>query len=197
MKLLIVRHAETLDNLRNVCQGQTDGTLSPLGIKQAFCTGLRLQNTPIDLFVCSDLGRARETLSLITPYHPNRPIWYDARLRERYFASFQGRPFPPDIDQQTLPPEVETPQEIYVRLSSFLAALTSNPQLTSDTVLLLSHGFTLRVLTTLFRQQSPEYYYTVPNLHNCSISLVDQRPNKQWSELFWDDTSHLATLPKG
>ena len=35
MKLLIVRHGETVENLQRICQGQSHGTLSEKGIKQA------------------------------------------------------------------------------------------------------------------------------------------------------------------
>lgn len=34
MKLTIVRHGETIENELGICHGQTDGTLSPKGIRQ-------------------------------------------------------------------------------------------------------------------------------------------------------------------
>ncbi|MBW2970484.1 histidine phosphatase family protein, partial [Candidatus Woesearchaeota archaeon] len=48
MKLIIVRHGQTIENAKKICQGQSLGTLSEKGIKQAKKIGERLKNEKID-----------------------------------------------------------------------------------------------------------------------------------------------------
>ena len=56
--LLLVRHGETVDNVRQIMQGQTQGKLTPNGIEQARALAAELKDTPIDVFVSSELKRA-------------------------------------------------------------------------------------------------------------------------------------------
>ncbi len=86
MKLIIIRHGETLGNVNNYPEGQSDGELSPLGIQQAKKLAKRLQKTPIDIAYCSDLGRAVDTAKIILEYHPDLHLLLDKRFRERYFG---------------------------------------------------------------------------------------------------------------
>ena len=63
--LLLVRHGETVDNVRQIMQGQTQGKLTPNGIEQARALAAELKDTPIDVFVSSDLKRAFDTCVIL------------------------------------------------------------------------------------------------------------------------------------
>ena len=63
--LLLVRHGETVDNVRQIMQGQTQGELTPNGIEQARALAAELKDTPIDVFVSSDLKRAFDTCVIL------------------------------------------------------------------------------------------------------------------------------------
>lgn len=92
MKLFLVRHGETEENLQKIVAGHKNGTLSPLGIKQAKKLGERFKKEKIDAFYCSDLGRAKNTLFEILNYHPNVPVQYTSGLRERGSGDYEGLP---------------------------------------------------------------------------------------------------------
>ena len=82
MRVVLVRHGETVENREGICQGQTEGRLSELGVLQAWLTAGELKNTNIDLCISSDLKRAIETAEIILT---GRDIYIDKEpsLRER------------------------------------------------------------------------------------------------------------------
>ena len=55
--LYLVRHGETVDNARQIMQGQTQGELNATGISQAEALRDKLSDIHIDAFVSSDLYR--------------------------------------------------------------------------------------------------------------------------------------------
>ena len=57
-KLYLVRHGETVDNVRQIMQGQTQGELTELGIEQARRLAGEMKNWDVDAFVASDLKRS-------------------------------------------------------------------------------------------------------------------------------------------
>ena len=61
MKLIIVRHGETVGNATEIIEGHLPGKLSQKGIEQAKKLASRLKDEPIDHIFCSDLTRAIET----------------------------------------------------------------------------------------------------------------------------------------
>ena len=94
--LLLVRHGETVDNVRQIMQGQTQGELTPNGIEQARALAAELKDTPIDVFVSSDLKRAFDTCVILAAAHGVSPdiIVQTKLLRERDWGSFTGRYIP-------------------------------------------------------------------------------------------------------
>lgn len=187
MKLIIVRHGETVANLKRICQGQTHGMLNENGFKQAKYTGLALRNEKIDVCYSSDLNRAMQTAQEIVKFHPSLPIVTDERLRERYFGSFQGQTFPENIDDFTPSDEIETPQAMAIRLNNFLKEISLKH--TNDTILIVSHGFTIRTLFTLFYNVSPEKVTEIEDIKNTSISIVTFDENA-YQVLLKNDISH-------
>ncbi len=188
MKLLIVRHGETVENLQRICQGQSHGTLSEKGIKQAIRIGNALQKRDIDICYTSDLKRATHTTSHIMKYHPNTPVKYEKRLRERYFGSFQGEQFPLSLAEFTPPRETETPEAIAIRLTDFLAEIEKKHQ--NKTVLLVSHGFTIRVLMSLLKQLPISNLETLDEIKNTSLSIAQMKENR-YEIILFNDTTHL------
>ena len=89
MRLLLVRHGVTLNNLQGRYTGQTDVPLSPLGERQAIMLAKRLAEEPLDVIVASDLQRARATAEIIARHHA-LPVYEDAALREIAFGEWEG-----------------------------------------------------------------------------------------------------------
>ncbi len=91
MRIIAVRHGETLENARHILMGHRQGTLNRKGKLQARKLALKLKNAKIDAIFSSDLRRARDTTREIARYH-KVPVFYMKALREQNYGIFQGRP---------------------------------------------------------------------------------------------------------
>ena len=92
MRILIVRHWETLENIAGIVQGQIDWVLSENGISQSKSLWSMLSSVKIDYVFSSDLWRASQTAEIIIKNHPSKIIInYDIRLRERNNWKFEGK----------------------------------------------------------------------------------------------------------
>ena len=93
IKLVLVRHGESIWNKENKFTGWTDVDLSEKGIEEAKNAGLKLkqQGFTFDLAYTSVLKRANHTLDLILKeLNLNIPISYAWQLNERHYGALQG-----------------------------------------------------------------------------------------------------------
>ena len=68
--LYLVRHGETVDNARQLMQGQTQGELNENGVLQAKALSEQWRNRVIDAVISSDLKRAVDTGVIRKPSFP-------------------------------------------------------------------------------------------------------------------------------
>ncbi len=94
MKLVMVRHGQSMWNLENRFTGWTDVDLSENGIKEAQEAGrlLKANGFTFDEAFTSVLKRANHTLEIILNElgESNIPIHYSWRLNERHYGALQG-----------------------------------------------------------------------------------------------------------
>ena len=92
-KLILIRHGESVFNLKARYTGQTDVPLTEKGIEQAKITAeYILKNYKIDAVYSSDLARAIDTaMPVAEPL--GLKIKTDRRLREMNAGKWQGLPF--------------------------------------------------------------------------------------------------------
>lgn len=94
MKLVLVRHGQSVWNLENRFTGWTDVELSNNGIKEAKEAGRLLKENEFtfDVAYTSVLKRANETLNIILKElgEENIPIHYSWKLNERHYGALQG-----------------------------------------------------------------------------------------------------------
>ncbi len=94
IKLILVRHGQSIWNLENRFTGWTDVELSEQGIKEAKEAGKKLKELgyTFDLAYTSYLKRANDTLNYILEElnEKNIPIKYSWRLNERHYGALQG-----------------------------------------------------------------------------------------------------------
>lgn len=88
-RLVIWRHGQTVWNLQNRIQGQTDVDLDDTGRSQAAVAAALLAAEPIDLLVSSDLRRAGDTAGALAAL-TGLPVEVDNRLREREYGEWEG-----------------------------------------------------------------------------------------------------------
>lgn len=86
MRLILMRHGETIWNAEQRLQGHDNADLSPRGIEQALSFRHLIEGLSPKGVVSSDLGRCRETVKLIG--YGDAPS--DARLRELNMGEWTG-----------------------------------------------------------------------------------------------------------
>lgn len=97
MRLILMRHGETIWNAEQRLQGHGNAPLSQRGKEQALAFRHLLRELRPKAVVSSDLGRCRETVDLIG--FPQAPA--DARLRELDMGEWTGRRKPDLITEHS------------------------------------------------------------------------------------------------
>ena len=87
MKIFVLRHGQTKENITGVMQGLMETVLDDLGKEQAISRREDVLRNHIDLVICSPRIRTKETAELAAP---NIPLIVDDRLRSRNHGEFQG-----------------------------------------------------------------------------------------------------------
>ncbi len=91
MRILLVRHAQTIENAEHRFQGHIHGRLSALGKRQTKALAGALKNEKIDYFFGSPLGRARDTLDAVRNHHPHVEAVFTNDLMERGKGVWENR----------------------------------------------------------------------------------------------------------
>ena len=90
--LYLLRHGETEWNVKKINQGQSESSLTKVGIKQARKTAKKLKNVKFDAIFSSDLSRTRRTAEIIK-LDRELDLQTSKLLRERSYGSFEGKHF--------------------------------------------------------------------------------------------------------
>jgi len=192
MELVLVRHAETIENAGGICQGQHGGHLSWLGFKQSRLLAREIQRKKPSVLYCSPLRRAKQTANDILKLLPDLKIIEDHRLAERFLGSLETKPFPSGYNGLFDYEGTETMQELLLRMSDFLHDIAAIHQ--QDRVAVMSHGTALMALRA-----------ALSNLQIVQIGSVEMQKNASISEFIYhgidglkvikeNDTGHLEEL---
>ena len=146
--ILLVRHGETVDNARQIMQGQTQGELNEQGREQALKVAERLSSEPIDAVVASDLHRAIQTAEYIAVPH-GLPVTTTKLLRERDWGSFTGR-YIPDLRGEVWPDDIESEETLLERARSFLIYITTTYP--DKRVVAVGHGIINKAILAVYAQ---------------------------------------------
>ena len=144
--IYLVRHGETVDNARQIMQGQTQGELNERGRVQAQKVAERLSDEDIDAVVASDLHRAIQTAEIIARPH-GLLVETTPLLRERDWGSFTGR-FIPDLRNEVWPDDVETEEALLQRAHDFLTKMTATYQ--GKRVVAVGHGIINKAILAVY-----------------------------------------------
>ncbi len=154
MRLILVRHGETIWNMEKKIQGITDIGLSDLGMEQAKKLALSLKSEKLDAIITSPLMRAYETARAVGTYH-DLPIVVEKDLRELDAGELEGLTFPdlmlryPDflgkwmIDHASVVmPGGESLSEVQNRVWPVIQRITE----TMENALVVSHNFVIATI---------------------------------------------------
>ncbi len=196
MKLIIVRHGETHENVAGIMLGHGHGKLTDLGIEQAKKVGLRLKDEKIDIAYVSDLERTCATASHILSFHPTIPVIYTKDLRERNFGIYEGmksvvvKDLLKHIQKkwEHKPESGESRIELQQRIVSFCEDLFKRHK--GQTILIVSHGGPMTCLYLhLFEKSFEEYAQYHPE--NTAVTILEISDDKKHTVHVLNCVKHL------
>jgi probable phosphoglycerate mutase len=164
--LYLVRHGETVDNVHQIMQGQTEGRLTENGVQQAVELAARLASEPIDAFVSSDLRRAVDTCKELAAPH-GKMMATTPLLRERDWGSFTGC-FIPDLKGVAWPDDIESLESLMQRTSSFLGYIKETYP--NQRVVAVGHGIINKAIQAVFFHKQ---MHEVERMANCEVRILE------------------------
>ena len=156
MKLILIRHGESIANKNKKHQGRDDEwrdtSLSEKGMKQTKKVSERLKNEQIDYIFSSDLKRAKETAKEINKNH-NKKISLDKRLGEKQ-------------DEEEI-------EEIISRLKEFLNEIKK----LQGNILIVAHGYIKQFLLAILTKSRKKGGEIIKKerMKNTSVSIVEKQ----------------------
>ena len=202
MKLLLIRHGESLGNAERRLQGQADFPLTELGREQARALARRLarEGWALAAIYASDLSRAAETAQVLGQTL-DAPLILDERLREYDAGVLNGLVWDeieqryPELAQGLLDdrawtdfPQAEGNPAFVARLAAALADVEAGHG-EGEVVALVSHGGSLGMI--LAHLLGLETRRPTPfRFGNTSLSIVELTPRGPRLSLM-NDTCHL------
>lgn len=168
MKLILVRHGQTEDNIRNVIQ-KPETPLNAVGKKQAIAIAKKLKNEKIDMVFSSDYKRALDTAKEIVKFHPDLEIIHSQEIREKNAGIFTGKPLTKQQDARIRsgmsfykfrPTNGESLTDLQKRMVRFYKRLTRKYK--KKTILLVTHGGAIKTLLLYLEDKNFE---NSPDIH--------------------------------
>ena len=174
--LYLMRHGQTLFNVRRKVQGFCDSPLTELGIKQAQIARRYFDNNHItfDQAYSSTSERASDTLEIITSHEYKRL----KGLKEWNFGTFEG-------ESEDLNPKLpygdffvayggEAEKDFQKRVSDTILEVMQNDN--HDTVLMVSHGAACRTFMRFWGHKSSVDH--IGKIGNCYVFKYEFENNE-------------------
>lgn len=149
MKLYVVRHGQTDQNVLGLVQGDTESDLTEKGREEAKALQDLVKSLNVDVVVSSPLRRAVDTAKLIT--NNEKEIIIDDRLIERDFGLSEGKPVDEELTVKywnfklnTDINQVEKVQDLMFRITEFIEDMRNKYD--DKKVLVVAHSAILRAI---------------------------------------------------
>jgi len=197
MKLILIRHGETLSNKEKRVQGISDVELSTVGIEQAHLLALSLKDYPIEAIYTSPLKRAMQTAEIINEFH-QKELHTDQDLMEMDYGDFEGVSFKKIMDVEkdfidqwmTDPASVKMPNgeslsQVQERAWRALKKIINK----KENALVVSHNFTIATIICHIKSISLNEFVSAC-VGNASKTIVSVEKDGIFIEAF-NDGSHL------
>lgn len=184
MELTVIRHGETVDNRLQIIQGQRQGKLTELGVRQAKQVANSLSANKFDRIYSSDLRRCVDTAKYIMNVLPDQELYLTSALREKAFGIYEGKqssivPWTnyqgPEKYARKIPGG-ESFHDVAVRVGELInKAYENDPE---SSLLLVTHGGPMRIIKSMC-DKVPLGQLTSEKIPNCAVwgfavsSLVD------------------------
>ncbi len=168
MELYVVRHGETIVNVKQRINARNIIGLNKKGKKQAEEAAKEIKNYKIDLIFCSPLRRTRQTCKII---NKNKiKVIYDTRLLERDAGSMQFKKIEKinfeewyDTSKNKIYKDTEGFKSVIKRIKEFTEELKA--KYPEKNILIVTHGDVCRAI----------YAYQTNITNQQNIGLYDQK----------------------
>ncbi|MCL5946441.1 MAG: histidine phosphatase family protein [Chloroflexi bacterium] len=201
LRLLMIRHGQTLWNKEQRYNGKTDLGLTRYGFQQAERLGERVRRLPVQRILTSGLKRAMETVQAInTCREQPLPVYIDQRWQEIDYGEAEGLRWPEIVqrfpqearrwaanDPDARFPRGESLREVAQRVRSTLDELVERYQ--QETLAVVAHGGPLRVALCVLVDLPLQQHWNF-NVAACTLSEVAIYPSGTVINLL-NDGCHL------
>lgn len=175
MKLFLVRHGETEENVAGVLMGHRHGVLTEKGKAQAKETALILKDYKFKHIYISDLNRCVDTAEFIKEFHLDTPLTFTKELRELNMGVLQGHK-KENFDLSSIyadetngrPEGGESFSDLKNRVISFLREVYK--QYPNEEILLISHYGWIKQAISYFKNISSK---ELPKVENAQIIEIE------------------------
>lgn len=181
-KLILVRHALTNDNQNNRLSGHIDSVVSEIGKEQIDKLTTYLKKVDIDTIYTTTSSRTKDTVKKIAKFKQIDIIEKEA-LKEISFGDFEGitfdeiktnypKQFQDMIDKgyEYKYPNGESLIDSYDRVANEISKIIFDNR--DKTILICSHGGTIRNIITYLISNSYEYHWNF-KIDNSSITILE------------------------
>jgi probable phosphoglycerate mutase len=183
MKLILVRHGQTFENLSDIIQGQFNSQLTLNGIEQAKKVSQRLKDIEIDFAFSSDLDRAMDTCLEILKFHNKVKLVKTPILREQAKGIFENKTRKErdkmlnDVSYHEWPSNGgERLIDVWERVIPFFEKIRE--EYSDKNVLFVSHGGPISCMLTYLQNKKIEYCKDYLPKENTAMSIVNIKTEK-------------------
>jgi phosphoserine phosphatase len=180
MKLILVRHGETHENVKRISQGHFNSQLTERGMEQARLVAERLKKEHIDVAYSSDLDRALNTCKEILKHHPKIELFLIKDLREQAKGIYEGKPHEGRdllLKEKNIPFHEWKPEggeslgNVWHKVVRVFDDIKIKHK--DKTVLVVSHGGPISCLIAYLHNESLKDYHKYLPKKNTAITIVD------------------------
>jgi broad specificity phosphatase PhoE len=186
VRVYLVRHGESLENLRKPPRATDLDHLTPRGHVQAQAAGRALAGEGVEAIVTSPAARARETTADIQPLLHGVPVRTDDRIGplragqapDGHHLTWDERIVDWKHGRDPRPPGGESLTDLGARITGAVRDLgaASRAGHGPHAVVLVTHTETVEGLIGAIKKRLP-LHATMTGVHNGSITVVDVEPD--------------------
>lgn len=200
-KIYVVRHCQSLGNVKELFQGVIDLDITERGAEQLKCLSERFENIELDRVYCSPLTRTQKTGKAIIG-NKNIELEIKDSLIEINGGYIEGKLYdetfgadPELLDTwlnhpQDFAPKGGEPMKIsYERIWEAIKDIAEESQ--GKTVACATHGGVIRCLNCRLMFNDIEKLKDIPIADNTAVTLIEFDDNLNPNVIFMNDASHL------
>ncbi len=198
-RLYLVRHGQSVANVKKRLQGQTHGELTTTGKKEIIALAERVSNFNIDHLISSDLRRAYETAEAVAK-RSNLEFSTIPDVREWNIGVLDGKPHhawveirnTSDIAEELITPQGgESLNDLRDRTHAFLENMVKRYD--GQTIMVVCHGdfirACLRILLGLSFSEASAY-----RPQNASYTILERHQQEDWTLKAFSIDEHLKEI---